>query len=128
VSKPVNKNLYKNYLQKAVEMLDVAEYAAKQSKNNAAVTASVHCAINAIDALAVYYLGKRHAGGHEGAVDSIKSVLGQTELRDVAKQFGGLIALKNEAEYQPNLMKDSQARDAVARASRILSKAKQKLP
>ncbi len=43
MSKPVNKSLYRNYLQKAEEMLDVAEYAAKQSKNNAAVTASVHC-------------------------------------------------------------------------------------
>ena len=41
MSKPVSKNLYKNYLQKAVEMLDVAEYAAKESKNNAAVTAAV---------------------------------------------------------------------------------------
>ena len=61
-------------------------------------------------------------------MDSVKGVLGQAELRDVAKQFGGLIALKNEAEYQPNLKKDSQAEDAVARASRILSKVKQKLP
>jgi hypothetical protein len=128
MSKPVSKNLYRNYLQKAVEMLDVAEYAANQSKNNAAVTASVHCAINAIDSLAVFYLGRRHAGGHEGAVDSVKGVLGQAEFRDMAKQFGGLIALKNEAEYQPDLMKDSQARDAVARASRILSKVKRKLP
>ena len=128
MSKPVSKNLYKNYLRKAVEMLDVAEYAAKQSKNNAAVMASVHCAINAIDALAVFYLGRRHAGGHEGAVDSIKGVLGQAEFREMTKQFGGLIELKNEAEYQPALMKDSQARDSVARASRILSKVEQKLP
>lgn len=50
------------------------------------------------------------------------------EFRDMAKQFGGLIALKNEAEYQPDLMKASQAKDAVARASRILSKVRQKLP
>ena len=43
MSKPVNRSLYRNYLQKAEEMLDVAEYAAKQSKNNAVVTTSVHC-------------------------------------------------------------------------------------
>jgi hypothetical protein len=30
MSKPVNKSLYRNYLQKAEEMLDVAEYAAKR--------------------------------------------------------------------------------------------------
>lgn len=126
--KQVDKRLYKNYLQKAEEMLDVARYAVNASKNNAAVADSVHCAINAIDAVAVFYLGKRHSGGHEGALDTIKGILNENESRDLAKQFSGLIALKNEAEYQPDLMKEGQARDAVARASRILSKARQKLP
>ena len=109
-------------------MLDVAQYAARESKNNAAVAASVHCAINAIDALAVFYLGKRHTGGHEEAMSTIKGAVSEAEFREMAKQFSGLIALKNEAEYQPDLMKETQARDAVTRASRILSKAKQKLP
>lgn len=107
--------------------MDVAKYAAGQSKNNAAVTASVHCAINAIDAFAVFYLGRRHTGGHESALNTIKGAVTEAEFREFAKQFGGLIALKNEAEYQPDLMKASQARDAVARASRIFSKVKQKL-
>ena len=35
MSKAVNESLYRNYLQKAEEMLDVAEYAAKQSKKGA---------------------------------------------------------------------------------------------
>ena len=35
MSKPVNKSLCRNYLQKAEEMLDVAEYAAKKSKKGA---------------------------------------------------------------------------------------------
>jgi hypothetical protein len=58
--KSVDRRLYKNYLRKAEEMLDVAEYALGASKFNAAVTASVHCAINAMDALAVFYFGRRH--------------------------------------------------------------------
>ena len=128
MSKAVSKGSYRNYLQKAEEMLDVAKYASNQSKYNAAVTASVHCAINAIDAFAVFYVGRRHSGGHEGAVIVIKSAVTESEFSELSKQFGGLIALKNEAEYQPNLMKATQARDAVARASRILSKVKQKLP
>jgi len=128
MSKPVDKKLYRNYLQKAEEMLDIAKYAAGQSKNNAAVAGSVHCAINAIDALAVFYLGRRHTGGHEGALNFIKGAVTEVEFRDLAKQFGGLIALKNEAEYQPDLMKGGQARDAVTRASRILFKIKGKLP
>jgi len=39
--KPVDKKLYKNYLQKAEEMLDMAQYALSESKNNAAVMASI---------------------------------------------------------------------------------------
>ena len=126
--RPVGKRLYKNYLRKSEEMLDVARYAANTSKNNAAVASSVHCAINAIDALAVFYFGKRHSGGHAEALDAIRGAFGENEFRDIAKQFSGLIGLKNEAEYQPDLMTGSQASDAVRRASRILSKVRQKLP
>jgi len=59
MAKPVDKKLYKNYLQKAGEMLDMAQYALTESKNNAAVMASVHCSISAMDALAVFYFVKR---------------------------------------------------------------------
>ena len=37
MTKPVDKRLYRNYLQKAEEMLGIAQYAADESKNNAAV-------------------------------------------------------------------------------------------
>jgi len=108
-------------------MLDVAEYAANKSKNNAAVTAAIHCAINAIDSLAVFYFGKRHSGKHEDALDVIKGALGEIEFKEIAKQFSGLIELKNDAEYQPDLMERQQASDAIKRASRILSKVQEKL-
>jgi hypothetical protein len=110
VSKLVDEGLYRNHLLKTEEMLDVAKYAAGQSKNNAAVAASVHCAINAIDAFAVFYLGRRHSGGHEGALGVIRGAVTEAEFRELTKQFSGLIALKNEAEHQPDLMKASQAR------------------
>lgn len=90
MAKPVDKKLYKNYLQKAEEMLDVTQYAVSASKNNAAVAASVHCAINAVDALAVFYFGKRHGGGHEEALNAIKGTMSQTDFGDIAKQFIGL--------------------------------------
>jgi HEPN domain-containing protein len=125
--KPVDKKLYKNYLQKAEEMLEMAQYALGESKNNAAVMASIHCSISAMDALAVFYLGKRHSGIHEQALDSVNGALSETEFKEIAKQFGGLIELKNQAEYQPDLMGERQAADAVSRASRILSRIKQKL-
>lgn len=128
MTKPVDKKLYRNYLLKSEELLEVAQYAANHSKSNAAVTASVHSAINAVDALAVFYFGRRHSGGHEEAMNTVKGAFSQAEFREMAKQFSGLIALKNEAEYQPDLMKETQGREAVTRASRILSKVRSKLP
>jgi len=47
VVKSVDKKLYGNYLRKAEEMLDVAQYAIGASESNAVAVASVHCAINA---------------------------------------------------------------------------------
>lgn len=70
--KPVDKRLNGNYLRKAEEMLDVAQYAIGASESNAAVVASVHCAISAMDALSVFYFGKRHGGGHEEALGESK--------------------------------------------------------
>lgn len=125
--KPVDKKLYKNYLQKAEEMIEMARYAVASSKNNAAVVASIHCAINAMDALSVFYFGKRQSGVHETAMDSLRAALSEGEFKEVAKQFGGLIELKNQAEYQPDLMGQRQAADAVRRAERILSKVREKL-
>lgn len=120
--KPVDKKLYRNYLQKAEEMLEMARYAVTSSKNNAAVVASIHCAINAMDALSVFYFGKRQSGMHETALDLLRGALSEGEFKEVSKQFGGLIELKNQAEYQPDLMDQRQAADAVRRAERILSK------
>ena len=89
---------------------------------------AVHCAINALDALSVYYLGKRHSGSHEAAVSAIKGALTSGEFDQIAKQYGGLMALKNRAEYQPDLMRPEDAEDALKRADRIVSKAREKLP
>lgn len=108
-------------------MPEVAEYAANKSKSNAAVSAAIHCAINAIDSLAVYYFGNRHTGRHEDALDSIRGALSEIEFREIAKQFNRLIELKNEVEYQPDLMEKQEANDAVKMASRILSKVREKL-
>lgn len=125
--KTVDKKLYKNYLKKAEEQLDVAKYAFDRAEYTAAVTASIHSVINAIDAIAVFYLGKRHSERHEDSLNIIKGTIDEGEYNEINKQFTGLIELKNEAEYQPYLMEKGQAEDAVKRASRILLKAKQML-
>lgn len=128
MTKVVEKTKYKNYLKKAVENLEIANDALDKSKYNPAVNNAIHCAINAIDSLAVYYIGKRHDGKHEDAIGIIKEALTEEEYAQISKQYSSLMGLKNEAEYQPDLMGEEEAKDAVKRASRILSKVKEKLP
>ncbi len=128
MTKVVEKSKYKNYLKKAVENLEVANDALNKSKYNAAVSNAIHCAINAIDSLGVYYIGKRHDGKHEDAIGIIKEALTEEEYAQISKQYSTLMELKNEAEYQPDLMEEEEAEDAVKRASRILSKVREKLP
>ena len=128
MAKSLDKRVYKNYLLKSEEMLAVAKHATETSKNNASVVASIHCAINALDALAIFYFGRRHSGNHKESLIAIKGAMSESEFEDMAKQFGGLMELKNRAEYQPDLMGARDASDAVQRASRIISKVKQKLP
>ena len=55
----MDKSRAKDYMEKAVELLAAATLAADNSMNNAAVIDSIHCAINALDAVAVFYFGKR---------------------------------------------------------------------
>jgi hypothetical protein len=42
-----------------------------------------------MDALAVFYFGKRNSGIHGQALDSVRGALSETEFKEVAKQFGG---------------------------------------
>ncbi len=128
MTRVVEKTKYKNYLKKTVENFEVANDALNKSKYNAAVNNAIHSAINAIDSLAVYYIGKRHDGKHEDAIGIIKEVLTDEEYAQISKQYSSLMGLKNEAEYQPDLMGEEGAEDAIKRASRILSKVREKLP
>jgi hypothetical protein len=54
----------------------------------------------------------------------IKGILTNEEFEYVKKQFEGLMSRKNESEYQPTLMIDKDAADAILRAERILNKVK----
>jgi uncharacterized protein (UPF0332 family) len=57
----------------------------------------------------------------------MKGILTNEEFEYVEKQFSGLIGRKNESEYQPTLMNERDAEDAIKRAERILDKIKAKL-
>ena len=116
-----------NYFTKAENSLRIAKIALQEKAYDAAVVNAVHSSINALDALTTFYLGKRSSGQHTDVLNLIKGILTSDEFEDVKKQFSALLSMKNESEYQPDLMDMTDAEKAIMRAERILSKVKLKI-
>lgn len=116
-----------NYLKKADGSVRMAKIAIREKEYDSAVMGAVHSAINALDALTTSYLGKRASGAHTDVLSLVKGIFNSAEYQDVQKQFTSLISMKNASEYQPDLMKDTEAENAVRWAERIISKVKGKL-
>lgn len=127
MTRPVDSSKAKNYLKKAEDSLHMVRIAIREDKYDNAVMSAVHSAINAIDALATSHLGKRASGAHTDAMSLVKGILGPSEYQEVQKQFTSLMSLKNASEYQPDLMKASDAQNALKWSERIVSRVKEKL-
>lgn len=116
-----------NYLTKAENSLRIAKIALQEKAYDAAVMNAVHSSINALDTLTTFYLGKRSSGQHTDVLNLIKGILTNDEFEDVKKQLSALLSMKNESEYQPDLMDTTDAEKAIMRAERILNKVKLKI-
>jgi len=127
MTRSVDQSKAANYLTKAENSLRIAKIALREKAYDTAVMDAVHSSINALDALTTLYGGKRSSGQHSDVLKLIKGILTNEEFEYVEKQFSALIGRKNESEYQPTLMNDKDAEDAIRRAERILSKVKAKL-
>lgn len=124
MTRAVDQSKAKNYLTKAENSLHIAKIAVQEKAYDTAVMDAVHSSINALDALTTLHRGKRSSGHHTEVLDMIREILTKDEFTYVKKQFDGLMSMKNESEYQPTLMNDKDANDAIVRAERILSKVK----
>ncbi|MDE1839776.1 MAG: HEPN domain-containing protein, partial [Thaumarchaeota archaeon] len=127
MTRSVDQSKATNYLTKAENSLRIAKIALEEKAYDTAVMDAVHSSINALDALTTLYSGKRSSGQHTDVYDLIKGILTNDEFEYVKKQFSGLLSMKNESEYQPNLMNDKDAENAVMRAERILNKVQTKI-
>lgn len=127
MTRSIDKSKSTGYLTKAENSLRIAKYAFDQKAYDTAAMDAIHSGINALDALTTLYLGKRSSGQHTDVLSLIKGILTGDEFNDMSKQFGTLLSMKNESEYQPDLMNDTDAAKAIKCAERILSKVKAKL-
>lgn len=74
-TRKVNKELYRNYLQKARENLETAKESLQARRRNAATINAVHSGKSATDALTVFIIGVRHVGQrHEDALSLLQTL------------------------------------------------------
>lgn len=119
----VNKSLFKNYLKKSEECLKTAQECFRNGRWNAAVINAVHCGISACDSLTVFMLGVRHAGErHQDAISLLQTVnLPRKVITSKSRQLSRLLGIKNAAEYEERLMRESEAKEAIRDAERFFN-------
>jgi hypothetical protein len=115
------------FLQKAEEFLRASIRAAEAADHDAAMLASIHAAIAANDAVCVALLGKRSTDkDHQRAADLLESVGDRAPaVGQRAGQLRALLKRKNLVEYEARRASAAEARDAVERATRFVSWARQ---
>ena len=64
MTRPVDQKKATGYITKAENSLRISKIAIKESAYDAAVMNAVHSAINSLDALTTYFVGKRASGAH----------------------------------------------------------------
>jgi len=126
----VARNLYTNYLKKSDECFTAAKESLAKGDWNAAAICAIHSCISAGDALCIYFLGKRHAGpNHRDAVvllDIIKS--GNMEVKNNANRLRKILGVKNMAEYEERLVRQSEAEKVLKDTEHFLAFARSLLP
>jgi HEPN domain-containing protein len=116
-----------NYIVKATEFLETAKDSLKNKRYTSVVSNAVQSSINALDALATAFKGKRGSDDHTEVLSIVQGILFPTEYEEIKKQFLALMSKKNASDYQPDLMNEKEASETIKFAERILGKVKAKL-
>lgn len=115
------------YLAKAEQFSAEAIAAIKNSRNDAAMLNAVHAAISATDAVCVALSGRRSGDpDHQRAADLLQEIGGGSKgIASHVRQLRMLIAKKNVVEYESRRASAKEATEAVQRAERFVSWARQ---
>jgi len=110
------------YLAKATQLAEEAQLALGGSRYDAAILISIHAGISAADGVTVALAGRRSTDpDHQRAADLLEEVgRGSESISDRVKQLRGLLAKKNQVEYESRRTTAKEAADAVARAERMV--------
>ncbi len=128
-TKPARIDSNKIYLTKARDFLKGAIMEAEKENWNSAAVLSIHAVISACDAICAKFLQLRHGGAdHMQAVELLGSLpFERSEIESKLKQARRIISLKNAAEYEDRLIKQTEAQEMLKDAQRLVEWVENKL-
>lgn len=128
-TKPARVGSDKIYITKAREFLKGAMVQAGKGEWNSSAVLSIHAVISACDAVCARFLQLRHGGAdHIQAVELLSSLpLERSEIESKLKQARRVISLKNAAEYEDRLIKQSEAQEMLRDAERLVEWVEKKM-
>ncbi len=121
-TKPTRIGSDKIYLGKARDFLEGARMLAEKEQWNSSAVLCVHAVISACDAVCARFLQLRHGGAdHLQAVELLNNLpLERSEIESKIKQARRVISLKNAAEYEDKLIKQTDAEEMLKDAERLV--------
>lgn len=121
-TKPARIGSDKIYLTKARDFLKSAIMEAEKENWNSTAVHSIHAVISACDAICTKFLQLRHGGAdHLQAVELLASLpFERSEIELKLKQARRIISLKNAAEYEDRLIKQTEAQEMLKDARRLV--------
>jgi uncharacterized protein (UPF0332 family) len=85
---------------------------------------AIHSIISSCDAITARFLNERHAGSdHRGVLDLLSKipVKDRSELKQIIKRVGSVLAQKTNAEYGDKPIRRDVSRDMLAEAKRVFN-------
>ncbi len=128
-TRPARIGSDKIYFTKARDFLNGATMEAKKENWNSVAVLSIHAVISASDAICARFLQLRHGGAdHMQAVELLGSLpFERSEIDSKLKQARRIISLKNAAEYEDRLIKQTEAQEMLKDAQRLVEWVENKL-
>jgi hypothetical protein len=110
------------YLAKAKQLVEEANLALDGARYDAAMLNSIHAGISAADAVTVALAGRRSTDPDHQRVADLLGEVGRSSgsIGERVKQLRALLAKKNRVEYESRRASTAEAKDAVARADRLV--------
>jgi hypothetical protein len=121
-TKPARIGSDKIFLTKARDFLKGTIMEAEKENWNSAAVLSIHAVISACDAICAKFLQLRHGGvDHMQAIELLASLpFERSEIESKLKQARRIISLKNAAEYEDRLIKQSEAQEMLIDAQQLV--------